>query len=85
MKIKIHRFANHFASVTGAHSSECEGEGTREEVKSVSNLEDARRKLALTNFDYFIIYIKGPQLKGASLSPGIPCGHSWLWKDKPGQ
>lgn len=57
-------------------------------LRACQNLEDARRKLALTNFDEFIIYIKlkkGLQLKGAYLSPGIPCGHSSLWKDKPRQ
>lgn len=57
--------------------------------QTCQNLEDARRKLALTNFDYFIIYIKlkkkGPQLEGARLSPGIPCAHSCFWEDKPRQ
>lgn len=77
MKIKIHRFANHFASVTGAHSSECEGEGKREEVKSVTNLEDARRKLALTNFEYFIIYIKFK--KGAPVKRSMPLPRDTLW------
>ena len=67
--------------MTGAHSSECEGEGRREKVKSLSNLEDARRKLALTNFDYFIIYIKFK--KGAPVKRSTPLPRDTLSPQLP--
>lgn len=43
----------------------------------MSNLEDARRKLALTNFDYFIIYIKFK--KGAPVKRSITLPRDTLW------
>lgn len=39
--------------------------------QTCQNLEDARRKLALTNFDYFIIYIKLKK-KGAPVRRSTP-------------
>lgn len=45
------------------------------------NLEPARRKLALTNFDYIIIYIKFK--KGAPVKRGVPLPRDILWPQLP--